>query len=105
MGTDMVQVSIPFCLELGTETETFQEQVETKLVFQARSIGPPSSVVRAGPKEDGEVGLEVELQTGWETLERACPSILIFLHFDCPWSDCTGDKSNYSQIHFLVLVY
>ncbi len=66
----MVQVSIPFCLELGTETETFQEQVETKLVFRARSIDPPSSVIKTGPKEEREV--ELELQTGWETLKREC---------------------------------
>ncbi len=26
----MVQVSIPFCLEIGAETETFQEQVVKK---------------------------------------------------------------------------
>ncbi len=64
----MVQVSIPFCLEIGAVTETFQEQVETKLVFRALSIALPSSVVRAGPKEEGEEEeeeLEVELQTGW----------------------------------------
>ncbi len=83
----MVQVSIPFCLELGTETETFQEQVETKLVFQARSIDPPSSVVRAGPKEEGEVELEVELQTGWETLKWACLFNSHLLAFCCPWSE------------------
>ena len=71
MGTDMVQVSIPFCLEIGAETETFQVQVETKLVFQAWNIDLPSSVVRAGPKEEGEEEEEVELQTGWETLKRA----------------------------------
>ncbi len=50
----MVQVSVLFCLEIGAETETFQEQVETKLLFRALSIAPPSSVVRAGPKEEGE---------------------------------------------------
>ncbi len=62
MGTDMVQVSIPF----GAETETFQEQVETKLVFRALSIALPSSVVRAGPKEEEEEEEEeLELQTGW----------------------------------------
>ncbi len=89
----MVQVSIPFCLEIGAETETFQGLVEKKLVFRALSIAPPSSVVRAGPKKEGKEELEMELQIKWETLERACLSILIFLHSDCPWSDCTGDKS------------
>ncbi len=36
----MVQVSIPFCLELEAETETFQEEPETKLVFRALSTAP-----------------------------------------------------------------
>ncbi len=62
----MAQVSIPFCPK--------------KPVFRALSIAPPSSVVRAGPKEEGkEEEMEMELQIGWETLKRACPSILIFL--------------------------
>ncbi len=37
-------------------------------MFRALSIALPSSVVRAGPKEEGEEEeeeLEVELQTGW----------------------------------------
>ncbi len=67
----MVQVSIPFCLEIGAETETFQEQVVKN---RALSIAPPSSVVRAGPKEEGKEELEMELKIGWETLKRACLS-------------------------------
>ena len=65
MGTDMVQVSIPF----GAETETFQEQVETK---ERRGgggggVGAPDRMVNI------EKGVSVQ--------------------FSFPWSECTGDKS------------